>query len=98
MLADDFNHLGIFGRGAVHVTVQVLVAVTLQLFNDPACDELHIRLGSRKVEELATVKQRRTADTDMDLLGAIFEERADIVTQLSTTNDGVVAKDDTPVL
>ena len=64
-LADNLHHSGILRRGAVHVAVQVLVAVSLQLLNHATGDEFQLRLGSREIEETATVEQRRTADADM---------------------------------
>ena len=95
MLSDYLHHLGIFGCGAVHVAVQVLVAVTLQLLNDTARDELHLSLGGREVEELATVKQRRTANADMHLFGATLVHLLHVVAQLRAPHNGIVAKNDT---
>ena len=60
----------LFGR-VIAIEVEVFCATPLQLLNCATRNQFHLRLGCREIEEITAVCQRRTADADMNLLGAV---------------------------
>ena len=50
-----------------------------QLFNDAAGDKFAVGLGGGEVEEVAAVKEGRTADADMDAFHAVGVQHLGLV-------------------
>ena len=55
MLSDYLHHLGILRSGFIHIKMEILGAITLQLLNHATGDELQFGLGGGEVEIITAV-------------------------------------------
>lgn len=67
------HHTLVFRRPRLRVFLQVLVLIPLELLDQPTRNQLHIAFRRRKIDERATVNQRRASDTHVHLFGSIVE-------------------------
>lgn len=96
--AHDLDHTVVLGRAGGGIFLEVLVLVALEPLDDATGDELERALGGSEANEGAGVDEGRTSDANVYLLGSVLVEHLDVVAQLRTAHDGVVAEQQTLVL
>ena len=67
---------------------------TLELLDDTSRDQIQLAVLGGEIKEFARINQRRAGNPHVHLLRSIAIEGGDVIGQLRTADDGVVAEDD----
>ena len=87
------HHLLILRRTGGSILLQILIGITLKLFDDTTGNQLHRTLGRGEVDERTSINQRRTSDTHVAFFQtSLVEKHLHVVTQLGTTHDTIITE------
>ena len=86
------HHALVFRRIRLRIGLHILVHVAFNVLNDLTGDELQFRFACRKIDEGASINQRRASNTHVYFLCAQFAERYSLVLQLVSAHNGVITE------